>query len=386
MKVRSLPVSLLLLAGAAAPPAALALEGGPPPSPVRVEELRAERLREQRRIAGEVRAVRRSLVAAREGGVVLELAAREGSAVAAGDLLARLDAERLRLDVAVLDAQVAEAEAAVEEARSRVTQARRDAAALAALAERSAARPKESEDAETTVRIAEARVRSAEGGVTVLRARIALLQRRIEDTAVKAPFPGTVVALRTEVGAWVGEGDAVLELVSTGDLELRLDVPQRSLAPLSAHRTPLRVVVDATGAELDAAEWRIVAALDPASRTFPVLARLPAGAGLAPGMSLTVYVPTGEDADALTVSRAAILRGPTGPYVYVARTTAPGAPGTAAMVPVEVLFSLGDRAAVRGIDLAAGAAVVVEGNERLYPGAPVMPVGTVPAGTGGDRR
>ena len=94
-------------------------------------------------------------------------------------------------------------------------------------------------------------------------------------------------------------------------------------------------------------------------------------------MSVAAVVPTGSEGDHLTVSRDAILRGPTGPFLYVAEGGGEGRPAAAAMVPVEVLFSVGDRAAVRGHDLAAGALAVVEGNERLFPGAPVLPT---PAG------
>ena len=100
-------------------------------------------------------------------------------------------------------------------------------------------------------------------------------------------------------------------------------------------------------------------------------------------MSVTATVPTGAEADHLTVSRDAILRSATGPYLYVAAGGGDGKPAAAVMVPVEVLFSVGDRAAVRGRDLAAGALVVVEGNERLFPGAPLLPSPAAPPQGGG---
>jgi multidrug efflux pump subunit AcrA (membrane-fusion protein) len=46
-------------------------------------------------------------------------------------------------------------------------------------------------------------------------------------------------------------------------------------------------------------------------------------------------------------------------------------------VPVEVLFYTGERVAVRAGRLEPGELVVVEGNERLYPSAPVAPIESV---------
>jgi RND family efflux transporter MFP subunit len=373
MSGRSLVLPTLLGAAALLASPASALEGGRPPAPVRVETLRVERTAEQRRVTGTVRAVRRALVASREGGIVLELPVREGGVVEKGAVLARLDGERIGIELAEAVAEEEQAASLVEERRAEEERAVRDAEAVAALAARDAARPKERDDAASASRIAAARTAAAVRAVEVLRRRRAMIDRRLADTEVKAPFAGTVTALRTEVGAWTGEGDAVVELVSTSDLEARLDVPQRSLAPLRMFDGRLRVVVDADGAEHDLATWRIVGDVDPASRSFAVLAGLPASPMLAAGMSLTAYLPTGDEGEHLIVSRGAILRGPTGPYVYVAAPAGEGAPSVASMVPVEILFSVGDRAAVRAGGLAAGAKVVVEGNERLFPGAPVIP-------------
>ena len=52
-------------------------------------------------------------------------------------------------------------------------------------------------------------------------------------------------------------------------------------------------------------------------------------------------------------------------------------PASAAPVQVEVLFQTAERAVVRGGALRPGMELVVEGNERLYPMAPIQPI---PAG------
>ena len=114
---RGAPARALVLAACA-----LALAGGgeavaqqAPPSPVRVEPVRSEKIRERRRVTGNVRAHERSLVAAREAGVALEVAVREGQHVEAGAVLARVDGERLRLDNEVLVAEKVAAQSVIEQ-------------------------------------------------------------------------------------------------------------------------------------------------------------------------------------------------------------------------------------------------------------------------------
>jgi hypothetical protein len=69
------------------------------------------------------------------------------------------------------------------------------------------------------------------------------------------------------------------------------------------------------------------------------------------------------------------MRNEIGPYLYVATPGAEGAPQTATLISVEVLWREGERAVIAiGGRLEAGAAAIIEGNQRLYPGAQVMPV------------
>jgi hypothetical protein len=111
------------------------------------------------------------------------------------------------------------------------------------------------------------------------------------------------------------------------------------------------------------------------ARTFPLIVELAPDERLAPGMTLTAQLPTGGLREALTVHRDAVLRNEVGAYVYVATPGGDDAGGAyqASFAPVELLFYSGQRAAVRSPALQPGALVVIEGNERLYPSAPVIP-------------
>jgi len=356
---------------AALPGASVASAQHMPPTPVRVDPVRKEKVREQRRVTGNVRAHERSTVAAREPGLVLESPLREGDRVEKGAVLARLDARRLELDLAVVEAERTAADTVVAERKDDAARAQRDVETLRGLAERNAANPRELRDAETAASMSASRVRNAQTLVAVFDARLAVLRERLADMTVKAPFAGRVVARHAEAGEWIGEGEGVAELVSDA-LEVWLDVPQRDFEYVVASGSGARIVSDATGRAIDVPSLRVVRDVDPKSRTFPVVAPLPADAPLAPGMSVTAWVPSADEAEHLTVDEDAILRGETGAYVYVATPGATAdAPSSAVPVTVEVLFSAGGRTVVRSDRIAAGALAIVEGNERLWPSAPV---------------
>jgi RND family efflux transporter MFP subunit len=208
----------------------------------------------------------------------------------------------------------------------------------------------------------------------VAAARIELLAQRLADMTVRAPFAGVVLARRAELGEWVGEGDPLVELVSVGQVEAWIDIPQRYFAAVAKRQVVITISIDSIQERADADRLRIIPQVDQRSRSFTVVVRLDDHGGrLTPGMSLSAWVPTGGRSDALTVSSDAVLRNDVGAYVYVARGGESGTPGQATPANVHVRFPVDDRIVVESAALQPGDLVVVEGNERLFPGAPVIP-------------
>ncbi len=361
--------------------AAAPLQGGPPPSAVRVDAAQLETVQDRRQVTGEVRAIRRSTVAVREAGLVAELLVREGERVEAGQIIARLDAARIDLEEALVIAQEIENAALVEERTSDVASAQRELDVLTELFERDALNPKELADAGTVLRRQKARLAQAEAAARVLAAQRSLLNRRRADLEARAPFAGMVVTRHTEVGEWITTGGAVAEVLTDDALEASLEVPQAYLAALRQHRGPLFLTLDVgDGREVAVDDWRIVPTIQRSGRSFQVLVPLPSNdttdpkaPAAADGASLTASIPNGKEAELITLARGSVLLGDTGPYVFVARPGAEGGPAVADLVPVQVLFPTGPRVAVRSARLAAGDQIVIEGNERLFPGAPLLP-------------
>ncbi len=347
-----------------------------PPSAVRVEPVRVETVGERRKVTGEVRTVRRSRIAAEEPGRVVELSVLEGQSVSTGDLLCRVDSARLELLLLEVRAGVDQSRAVLREREADAERAERDLAILHGLVERRAANSKELDDAESDRAVAIARRDQATLEVAVGEARAAVLLDRISDCDIRAPFDGEVVLRTTEVGQWLEAGGEVCELLATDELEAWLLVPQRFFGPVatSGGALAIEVVVDATGETFRASEFRTLSVVDARARTFPLVVPLPRRAPVAQGMSVSAWVPTGNPAERLLVSPDAILRNEAGTYLYAALPGPEGELPRALLVPVHVLFSVAGRVVVESPVLAPEMLVVVEGNERLWPMAPIAPI------------
>jgi len=209
-------------------------QGGPPPAQVYVDRAQMMEVETRRETTGDLRPVRRAVVASREEGRVAAFDLREGQRVEGGDVLARLDDDLLRYEVDRASAQVASDEGRIEERRAELENARRDLERLEDLSDRGSARPVELDDARTqTARIA-AQLAQAEADLAVARAELARADRRLRDLTIRAPFDGRVVSTMTELGEWISSGGPVAELIAVDELEVWLPVSQTGLELIPA--------------------------------------------------------------------------------------------------------------------------------------------------------
>lgn len=376
-----LAVALLFLAFLAVP-VSWAQDGapqGPPPTPVKVAEVREEPLAPRRKVFGELRAARRTTVAAEEGGIVREMLVREGSAVSQGDVLARLDGTRLELERAALESSILAARATLVERELAEARRLRDRELLAQAAEKGATNPRELADAESELAIARAQVAQAKAAIAVIERQAELLSRRIADLTVRSPFAGTVTLRHAEAGAYIAEGGAVVDLSETARLEGWFDVPQElldaavALAARSTQGVSGVEIRTSSGTPVRGAGIRVIPEIDPRSRTFHAVVSTDPGKGaLAPGLALEAYVPQGAPSAWTIVPKDALVYQGVNTSVFVVRG------GVAVPVPVRVAFPLGDDVALDAAAISKEDVVVVEGNERLIPGSAVAPIPAKP--------
>lgn len=205
------------------------------------------------------------------------------------------------------------------------------------------------------------------------------------------------IAARREGAGW-RISDQGQEYAVSGRGELRVTIPG----------TAARVEVGALPAEEFHGEVvAVVPQADVRSRSFPVKVLLPnrpgpGGVLLKPGMFARVILPVSDTPEAILVPKDAVVLGGQSPLVYVVdpirqgpaagpgpsqagpsgdrpsgdKPSPSGPPagpkpdGTARPVPVELGPAVGGWVEVGGA-LRPGQQVVVEGNERLFPGCPV---------------
>lgn len=204
-------------------------------------------------------------------GIVDEVLVREGQKVAKGDLLCRINADKLRTQMDQADAGIAAAEARlalarrgtkkeliavaksqVDVAAKQLETAERDQERLAKLLSQEAISPSQKEKADLALKAAQEQHKSAqenyqmafrglekeeiamaEADLKNLRAQRRLLEQHLADTEVRAPGSGTVEVRQVEPGELVGPGTALFSLIDLGRTYVKAYVPENAVGRLS---------------------------------------------------------------------------------------------------------------------------------------------------------
>ncbi len=337
------------------------------PTAVLTAEISEEIVQEHRRVTGSLQAVSRASVAAQESGLVESVLVDEGSSVRKGDLILSLDARRLTAQLEEARAQHANYEAVVAQRAAELEFAKLDLGRVRDAHARGAASERELSEVETLLGVRESQLEAARRVVESTARSVDLLEIRLSDMEVRAPFDARVVSRHVEPGEWTEPGRPVVTLVSTGTIEARLEVPERYASSVLANPESMFVQLASDGRSVPSLDVRPVADVDERARTFQVFVTLDNTSGeLAPGMAVNAWVPTSDESLALLTPKDAVIRD--GRDAYVFRVDGDDTP-EADKTPVTVLFSWGDMLAVTSQDLDAGDEVVIEGNERLAPDA-----------------
>lgn len=340
-------------------------------SVVRVDAVRSEPLAQTVPVLGRLVAQRAGTLAARIAGPVARVQVEVGSRVSAGEVIAELDAETLQAARAVAQAGLGEGQARLATREAEQVLAEQERRRLERL--KDATSKSLFEDARQGVVIAAARVEEARAALVSARAALRVTEINLAYTLVRAPYDGVVTDRLIEVGSYVQAGQALARLVADRDLEIEADVPFERLGGM---QPGARVDVALDDGTRHVAEVRaVIPTENPQTRTRRVRfvprfgeTRL----ALAVDQSATVYVPAGAPREVLSVHKDAINKRGDQDMVFVVVTETVDAQELmlAKPRPVELGEPLGNRFEVLQ-GLAQGERVVVRGNERLRPNAPV---------------
>jgi multidrug efflux system membrane fusion protein len=237
--------------------------------------------------AGEVRARTESRLGFRVGGKLVQRPVEVGQRVAAGQLLAQLDAQDLALAAQAAQAQIAAA------------QTQRDLAAadlkrFSDLKAQGFVSGAEIERRQATLDAAEATLRQA-------RAQGSVQGNQAGYARLLSDGPGVVLSVEAEVGQVVAAGTPVVRLARDGARDAVIAVPEDQVARIRVGQSAqvrLWAAGQAAPAPLAAQVREIAASADPATRTFQVKLGLPADAQVALGSTVSVAFETGDAAGA----------------------------------------------------------------------------------------
>lgn len=321
-----------------------------PPAPVQIAHARVQELAPVVRAAGLVRSRASADLSASVSGR-LHWVAEAGTAVAAGEVVARLDTRELALSRA--------------EQAARVNRARVNLTSL----DRELERLRASGNAVSRFAVDQAQSNRdlAAADLEVARALLAQTDEQLARSRLTAPFAGVVSDRVRRAGEEVNRGEVIARLVNPDELEIRLFVPLRYVRAI---RPGHEVTVTTDRRGFTAAVTSIVPAGDPRSQSFEVLVKAPGVDGLlASGDTVAVELPLGEPQRRLAVPRDALIIRAGGLYVY--RVTGEQ---RAERVDVEAGVADGEWIAVSG-GLRSGDQIVVRGGELLRGGEKLQVVG-----------
>ena len=294
--------------------------------------------------------------------VVPEIAARlervlktEGDRVARGDLLAVLDDADFRLarDRAKAYLDVAEA----NRAHARAEKDRADS-----LVKTGGITDKDHLAAQVAVQVADASHAQATS-------ELAITERQLDRSRISAPISGRIAKRQAEAGTIVAAGTPLYTIVDDSVFEFRSSVASGDFGKLKVGEAVIVTVDALPGFVTEGQVNRIVPQVDPRSRSFEVIIRVPGRRELVSGLFARAQVKVRDVPGSLTVPPAALLRDGADPTKAQTYVVVPGnkVERRDVMVGVEVPDAVQVTSGLK-----AGEVVVVDPPSALGPGTQVQ--------------
>jgi RND family efflux transporter MFP subunit len=311
-------------------------------------------------------------VAAFYAGRVTQIRVRVGDTVKANDVVAELDPVDAKEQIAQARAQAKAAAAEQNRAKVERDAAFAEVARLEPLAADKLISALEIDRQRAKAQALGATVDSAAAGEAEAQARVRLLEKRIVESVVRAPFAGRIAERYVDPGAIVAAGARLVRVVAIAPLRIRFEVPESDVARLSAGTTltattkagdgstaPARV----TGVASEVSRERRVAAVEALIESPPP--------GWLPGMYADAVVDLRTIKDATIVPATAVLSRLQADGTVAVGVLVAGDGGVARWIPVREVAREGERVAVEG-QLPVGAKVLVAGHVDLSDGSQIV--------------
>ena len=277
-------------------------------------------------------------VLAKVPGEVVELLVEEGEHVEQGQILARLDGERLRLEMLA--------------AKADMDKVRGDYERYLDLNERGL--------------VSEAMFDGLRYDLEALEASYKLKKLNYEYTNIRATIAGVVAERNVRLGENVGVGAPIFRITDTSQLIAHLQIPQTELSKFAAGHTATLAVDSAPKQEYAAEIVRISPTIDTRNGTFRATAFIDNEArALAPGMFAKFRIAYEKHVGVMTIPTMALIEEDDQTTVYVVENNA------VSRRSIEIGIVASDKVEVLS-GLSADDQVVVVGQAALRDGSKVL--------------
>ncbi|MFO0831640.1 MAG: efflux RND transporter periplasmic adaptor subunit [Phycisphaerales bacterium] len=347
-----------------------AAAGPAPAAPVSVAVASVEDVPVVLRTIGSVESRARVVVRPQVSGRVLELPAGEGTDVAAGQVLVRIDARPFEVALRSAEAAWTQSGAAAKDAHQYLSRLE-GARGTTAVSDRD-------------IEAARAKADGADAEVLAGQAGVDSAKLELEYCTISAPFAGRLGEFQVKVGSVVKENEAgIVELVQFDPIDVACAVPEEQIGAVRAAMEAGAVAVEAEpsgegGGGVPGTLSFVDSAVDAATGTIRLKATFAnQQRRLWPGRFVTVRVLLGHERGSVVVPDAAVQQSQAGAMVYVVKGDK-----TVEARAVTVGRRVDGRSVVTS-GLAGGETVVTEGQLRLAPGASVVVKGGPGAAGGG---
>lgn len=341
-----------------------------PPPEVAIVTVAPERIVMTTELPGRLEATRVAQVRARVPGIVLKRVFREGSDVKAGELLFRIDAGPYQAAYNSAQATLAKAEANLAQTSLKVQRYK-------PLVETAAISKQEFDEAQTAQKQASADVATAKAAVETARLNLGY-------ATVTAPISGRIGRAQVTEGALVGQGEATplatiqqidpiyvnLTQSATDVLQLQRAMASGQLQRVGQGQAKVTLVTE-DGRPYPHSGKLLFSDLtvDESSGAVTLRAEFPNPERmLLPGLYVRARLEQAAAENAILVPQQAVQRSPSGASVMVV-----DAEGKVVAQPVKTGAVQGN-AWIVNEGLKAGDRVIVEGIQKVKPGAPVRTV------------
>lgn len=228
-------------------------------------------------VSGALKAVQTAAIKARVAGEVQGLTKREGEAVRAGEVLARIDSTEAQARVRQALEQARSAEAQVAIARRNL--------------DNNQALVKQGFISATALDTTTANLNAAEASHRAALAALDIARKGLDDTSLRSPLTGQIAARLVQNGERVGVDARVLEVVDLSAFEV-----EAALAPADAAAVqtgqPARLTVEGLAQPVPATVTRINPSVQAGSRSVLVYLHVPAVAGMRQGLFVQGQIET----------------------------------------------------------------------------------------------